>query len=214
MRRQPRIDHSKLSYNFEQFRHYTKFFKEAKTRDDQASQKFYKLVKYVKQNQSNMADPLVRNFVINDDLDPNLIDIPEEFKDLSIEDVTPSNYRRSVIRKKFVRNKSNKCLTNYDAWRCFDRTLFKGGGNHPSVARILVAPADLVKAFGNPSEPDVFDTATGEYNFEDNNLDCYALFDHKETDFYHGMNKEDEYYTTPENMKKAPHKRKRKYPNV
>lgn len=83
-----------------------------------------------------------------------------------------------------------------------------------SVARILVAPADLVKAFGNPSEPDVFDTATGEYNFEDNNLDCYALFDHKETDFYHGMNKEDEYYTTPENMKKAPHKRKRKYPNV
>lgn len=48
MRRQPRIDHSKLSYNFEQFRDYTKFFKEAKARDDQASQKFYKLVKYVK----------------------------------------------------------------------------------------------------------------------------------------------------------------------
>jgi hypothetical protein len=40
------------------------------------------------------------------------------------------------------------------------------------------------------------------------------LFDHKETDLYHGLNKEDEYYTNPENMKKSPHKRKRKYPNV
>lgn len=37
MRRQPRIDHSKLSYNFEQFRHYTKFFSEAKARDDKDS---------------------------------------------------------------------------------------------------------------------------------------------------------------------------------
>lgn len=60
----------------------------------------------------------------------------------------------------------------------------------------------------------MFDTATGEFNFEDNNLDNYALFDHKETDLYHGLNREDEYYNTPENMKKAPHKRKRKYPNV
>jgi hypothetical protein len=94
MRRQPRIDHTKLSYNFEQFRHYTNYFKEAKARDDQESQKFYKLVKYVKHNQANMADPLVRKFMINDNLDPNLIDIPKEFQDLSTDDVTSPNYRR------------------------------------------------------------------------------------------------------------------------
>lgn len=161
-----------------------------------------------------MADPLVRNFIINDNLDPNLIEIPEEFRDLSVDDVTAPRYRRSSIKKKLIRNRSNKCLTGYDCWRSFDRSLFKGGGNHPAVARILVAPADLVKAFGTPCEASVFDTATGEYNFEDNNLDCYAIFDHKETDVYHGMNKEDSYYTNPENMRKAPHKRKRKYPNV
>jgi hypothetical protein len=60
----------------------------------------------------------------------------------------------------------------------------------------------------------VFDTATGEFNFEDNNLDCYSIFDHKETDFYHGLNREDEFYKSPSNMKKAPHKRCRKYPNM
>jgi hypothetical protein len=152
MRRQPRIDHTKLSYNFEQFRHYTNYFKEAKARDDAESQKFYKLVKYVKHNQADMADPLVRKFIINDNLDPNLIDIPKEFQDLSTDDVTSPNYRRGLLKKKFIRNKSNKCLTTYDAWRSFDRSLFKAGGNHPSVARIMVAPADLIKAFGSPCE--------------------------------------------------------------
>ena len=44
-----------------------------------------------------MADPIVRNFVINDNLDPNLIDIPEEFRDLSIDEVSASKYRRSSI---------------------------------------------------------------------------------------------------------------------
>ena len=34
MRRQPRLDISKLSYNFEQFGQYTKLFKEAKAKDD------------------------------------------------------------------------------------------------------------------------------------------------------------------------------------
>ena len=92
--------------------------------------------------------------------------------------------------------------------------MFKGGGKPPSVARIHVAPADLIKAFGSPCESSVFDTATGEFNFEDNNLDCYSLFDHKETDLYHGMNREDSFYTRPSNMARAPHKRCRKYPNV
>jgi len=41
-----------------------------------------------------MADPLVRKFIINDNLDPNLIEIPQEFQDLSTDDVTAQNYRR------------------------------------------------------------------------------------------------------------------------
>lgn len=50
MKRQPRIDHSRLSYNFEQFSQYMWYFKQAKERDDQEQRKFYKLVKYVKAN--------------------------------------------------------------------------------------------------------------------------------------------------------------------
>ena len=56
--------------------------------------------------------------------------------------------------------------------------------------------------------------STGEYNFEDNNLDCYKLFDYKQTDLFHGLNREDEYYTSAKNMRKPHHKRKRKWPTV
>ena len=35
---------------------------------------------------------------------------------------------------------------------------------------------------------------TGEYDFEDNNLDIFNLADYKKTDFYWGLNREDEYY--------------------
>lgn len=190
------------------------FFKIAKSRDEEEQTKFYKLVKYVKANQANLSDSIVRNFIVKDNLRPDLIDIPEEYDGLSIDDVTPSRYRRSSVKKKFIRNRNNKLLTGYDAWRSFDRSMFKTGGKHPAVAKFKVAPADLVKAFGMPCESTVFDTATGEYNFEDNNLDCFSLFDHKQTDLYHGLSREDEFYMTPKNMSRAPHVRKRKYPTV
>jgi len=47
-RRQPRIDPTKLSYNYEQYRKYTKTLKVAKEKDDFESQRFYKMVKYIK----------------------------------------------------------------------------------------------------------------------------------------------------------------------
>ena len=77
-----------------------------------------------------------------------------------------------------------------------------------------MAPADLWKVFGQPDEPSIGITSTGEYNFEDNNLDCYKLYDYKLTDAFRGLNRDDEYYTKPKNMGKPIHKRKRKYPSV
>jgi hypothetical protein len=108
----------------------------AKARDDEESKKFYKLVKYVKKNQNNLADPLVRKFVLRDNLVPDLIEIPKEFEELSIDDVTSEGYRHGSVKKKMIRNRSNKVLTGYDAWRSFDRSMFKGGGTHPAVAII------------------------------------------------------------------------------
>lgn len=117
--------------------------------------------------------------MLRDNLRPDLIQIPKEYEDVDTSDVNPQNFRRSSVRKRFLRNRNNKLLTGYDAWRSFDRTMFKSGGKMPAVAKIMVAPADLIKAFGTPCESTVFDTATGEFNFEDNNLDCFAIFDHK-----------------------------------
>lgn len=128
--------------------------------------------------------------------------------------MTAEYYRRKTIRKKFIKNRSCKLLTGYDAWRSFDRVAIKTGSRMPGVATITVAPADLIKAFGRPCESTNFNTTTGEFNFEDNNLDCYSLFDHKQTDLYHGLDREDSFYETPKNLKRPPIHRKRKYPSV
>ena len=71
-----------------------------------------------------------------------------------------------------------------------------------------------MKVFGIPDESSYAVVSTGEFNFEDNNLDCYKVFDYKQTDFYHGLNREDDYYTSPRNLRKPFHKRKRKWPTV
>jgi len=152
--------------------------------------------------------------VLDDDLEPDLINIPQEFEDLPIDDVTPESYRRSSIRKKFIKNRSCKLLTGYDAWRSFDRAAIKTGGAMPGVATIHVAPADLIKAFGKPCEATVFFDASGEFNFEDNNLDQFALFDYRQTDLYHGLNREDSFYVSSKNLARPPYHRKRKYPSV
>lgn len=78
----------------------------------------------------------------------------------------------------------------------------------------MLAPADLYKVFGIPDEPSIGVAGSGEYNFEDNNLDCYKLYDYKQTIMFHGLNRDDEYYTKPKNMRKPLHLRKKKYPSV
>lgn len=94
MRRQPRIDPEKLSYNFEQYSRYTTILAGAKRVDDERSRKFYKLVKYVKKNKDKETDALVYDFTVNKELDPDLIDIPEEFQDLPIADVNAKAYKK------------------------------------------------------------------------------------------------------------------------
>jgi len=53
MKRQPRVDLAKLSYNYEQFKSYTIMHKSASKKDQIKSERFYKLVKYVKANREN-----------------------------------------------------------------------------------------------------------------------------------------------------------------
>ena len=65
-----------------------------------------------------------------------------------------------------------------------------------------------------PDTTEIFYHGTGQYHFEDNNLDMYCLFDYKQTDYYHGPNREDEFYESADNLTQPLHKRRRRYPTI
>ena len=163
--------------------------------DHEKSLNFYKMVKYVKKNKDNEGDSIVRNFTMAKGFDPDLIDIPEEFEDVAIADVKPKDFARRKSNKKFIRTRTSRDMTNYDAWRCHDRSTYMADQKAPNVAKFQIAPALLWRLFGIPDQPSLGIVSTGEYNFEDTNLDCYKLYDFKQTQWFHGLNREDEYYT-------------------
>jgi len=47
--------------------------------------------------------------------------------------------------------RTNKDISNYEVWRCYDRQLIKGGGKQGCIRKIHLVPAHLVKAFGIPT---------------------------------------------------------------
>ena len=55
---------------------------------------------------------------------------------------------------------------------------------------------------------------TGHYDFEDTNLDLYRIFDYKQTEFYHGLPREESFYNTAANISRPEKKRKRVWPTV
>ena len=87
-------------------------------------------------------------------------------------------------------------------------------GKHYGPGNLWLVPADLIKVFGHPCNSRTPLTGTFEYNFEDNNLDAFTIFDYKQTDLYWGLNREDEYYNKPNNLRRPLHKRKRKWPSI
>lgn len=145
----------------------------------------------------------------------DLIEIPEEFKNLEVEDdFKPMQQGRKTNKRKHVLTKSSRDLNGYDAWRCFDRDLLITSGRDKSMCSVMLAPALLKRAFGTPTDSHVGFSVTGIFHFEDTNLDMYALHDYKETDIYHGLDRDDAHYNTVSNMKKPERKRVRKWPGV
>ena len=76
----------------------------------------------------------------------------------------------------------------------------------------MLPPALLIKAFGKPEPSKIGFEGTGDYDFEDNNLDLFNLYDYKKTDSYWGPNREDSYYD--KQLAKSPHRRRRKWPTI
>jgi hypothetical protein len=96
MQRQPRVDLTKYNYNYEQYREFTHLYEEAKKKDDEELNYFYKMVKYSKIN-ADKGDKSAMAFAKKFRLD--LIEVPEEFKDISLDDL---KIRKNKITKRFV----------------------------------------------------------------------------------------------------------------
>ncbi len=63
-----------------------------------------------------------------------------------------------------------------------------------------------------PSEGRTGFDGSGEYDFEDNNLDLFNIAEYRQTQLYWGYNREDEYYE--KELSKRPHKRQKKWPTI
>lgn len=103
------------------------------------------MVKYVRENPQS-RDSAVRNFKNTYHMD--LIEIPDEFKDESLDDIKIPRDRRT--RRPIMKQITSRDLSKYDAWRCSDRTLNVGKPNERCIRKVKLSPAALVKAFGYP----------------------------------------------------------------
>ena len=56
----------------------------------------------------------------------DLIDVPEEYKDESIDDIKFRRDRRA--RRPVIRNRTSRDITKYDAWRACDRDFYRASG--------------------------------------------------------------------------------------
>ena len=67
-----------------------------------------------------------------------------------------------------------------------------------------------------PSPTETGFDGTGEYHFEDSNLDCFNISDYRKTDFYYGIERPegDAYYESKKNLAKPPHKREKRWPTI
>lgn len=122
MSRQPRVDLTQYNYNFEQFKEYTTLYERSKKKDTDDLTAFYKMVKYVNEN---VATGDQRAVALSLKFRFDLIQIPEEFKNVEADDsyVKKNKSTGRVI----IRNRTSRDITNYDAWRVYDRQIIKGG---------------------------------------------------------------------------------------
>ena len=124
------------NYNYEQFKEYTALYEKSKKKDTEEVRQFYKMVKYSRLNKDK-GDGSAMAFARKFDLD--LIQIPPEFQDEPLDDIVIKKDKRT--RREIIRNRSNRDLTKYDAWRCYDRQLMKGGGKQRCMRKVQLVPS-------------------------------------------------------------------------
>ena len=82
----------------------------------------------------------------------NLIDIPDEFKDLDVDEDTFKPKPKNKIKAKRIYTRSDKSLKGYDSWRVHDRNVINVTGKDKAECKLLIPPALLKRAFGTPDK--------------------------------------------------------------
>jgi len=129
-------------------------YESARIKDEEESANFYKLVKYVMMKTENGKKVDKSNLVVRDFLKKyhlNLIEIPEEFKDLEVgESFKPKPKNKN--KSKRIYSRSDKSLRGYDSWRVQDRCLVNPTGKDKAECKLMIPPALLKRAFGTPDK--------------------------------------------------------------
>jgi len=107
---------------------------------------------------------------------------------------TPRRSRRN--RRKVKKVRTDRDISNYDAWRCWDRELFISGFKSQYETKVFLSPKQVVHHFGTAlrTRGDQAKNCIGYYMFEDDNLDLFILAEGGHTTMTHGLNKSDERY--------------------
>lgn len=196
------------NYNFEQYREFTKLYNTQMEKDRQKQYQIKRIFKYIKENPDQpISKSWKRRLLYGEKADDYNID---KFVDpsVSIDGFKPPISKR--LRRVYIRTRTSRDITNYDCWRCYDRKLVVENSHLSPTSKIQLTPTELIHCFGTPlwyPRPQ----CSGEYVFEDNNLDIFMIAEPHSTTFSRGDNKADEYYE--EQLKRLKkHKREPRYP--
>lgn len=192
------------NYNIEENKQFYKNYAKLLAEDKVQTLEKQRLLKYMKLNPDSMQ---VKNrFLPKLPIGITLDKIPDY-------DVDISNYKPAINRK--TRKSLRKInldtdVSNYEAWRCFDRNYKIFSIEQPFV-NVELSPKNLINAFGLPYNA-ICDECTGSYYFEDENLDVYLIIDWKQTQSFWGYNYNDEFYAE-QAERVHPNVQERKWPS-
>eukprot|EP00826_Nyctotherus_ovalis_P039134 TRINITY_DN3735_c0_g2_i2.p1 TRINITY_DN3735_c0_g2~~TRINITY_DN3735_c0_g2_i2.p1 ORF type:complete len:513 (-),score=168.28 TRINITY_DN3735_c0_g2_i2:1403-2941(-) len=169
------IEHN---YNYEQFRDYTKLLKKRQDEDKKEQLEEQKLMKYVRTVKNRETD----NYLKRNHMTRSMLVVDPQDEDLDISNVKVPGKRKP---KKTINQFRAGTLDNYEAWRSTDRNLFQMGREKECKVKLQLIPNLLVKAFGWPSMESVDNHVSGEYVFEDTNLDLFVIYEYDQTTLSH-----------------------------
>jgi hypothetical protein len=166
------------NYNYEQYKDYSRLFNKKMSEDKKNTLEERKLMKYLYNVNNNETNGYLKKMHMTRSM------LREDPRDKGL-DITGVKILGKKKPKKTINMFRAGTLDKYDAWRCTDRKLFQMGREIKCRCKLSLAPCLLVKAFGWPTIETPDNKVSGEYTFEDINLDLFVLYEYNQTNLEH-----------------------------